>query len=229
MNRAKWREMVDRGHGPWRWCSNAPSLLPGYGALSGGPVLDTGAGPVVSGDSLLWVTPASRRMKARRERQGKTVSRKRVQRLRWVVGIRAIYRRSKTRQPEPGRRPYHICWVRPRSPGPTRYGPPTSRMFPWPGDSSTWRPSWTGIAVTSRPGGSPTPPDRGRGQVLEADFCVDALDEGPGGVQHRSRKPVHQPGVHPGPDVPRSEDQHGCQGEVPRQHHGGAFVADGEV
>ena len=27
------------------------------------------------------------------------------------------------------------------------------------------------------PGGCPTPPDRGRGQALEADFCVDALKE----------------------------------------------------
>ena len=38
----------------------------------------------------------SRRMKAGLERQGKQVSRKRVQRLMRIMGLRAIYRRPRT-------------------------------------------------------------------------------------------------------------------------------------
>ena len=45
-------------------------------------------------------------MKAWLERQGKPVNRKRVQRLIRVMGLRAIYRRPRTSQPEPGSRPY---------------------------------------------------------------------------------------------------------------------------
>ena len=48
----------------------------------------------------------SRRMKAWLERQGKQVSRKRVQRLMRVMGLRAIYRRPRTSQPAPGVRVY---------------------------------------------------------------------------------------------------------------------------
>ena len=48
----------------------------------------------------------SRRMKAWLERQGKQVSRKRVQRLMRVMGLRAIYRRPRTSQPAPEHRVY---------------------------------------------------------------------------------------------------------------------------
>ena len=49
----------------------------------------------------------SRRMKAWLDRQGMSVSRKRVQRLMRVMGLRAIYRRPRTSQPAPGRR-HHL-------------------------------------------------------------------------------------------------------------------------
>ena len=48
----------------------------------------------------------SRRMKASLERQGTLVSRRRVQRLMRVMGLRAIYRRPRTSQPVPERRVY---------------------------------------------------------------------------------------------------------------------------
>ena len=48
----------------------------------------------------------SRRVKASLERQGTPVSRKRVQRLMRVMGLRAIYRRPRTSQPAPERRVY---------------------------------------------------------------------------------------------------------------------------
>ena len=48
----------------------------------------------------------SRRMKACLERQGKPVSRKRVQRLMRLMGLRAIYRRPRTSRPAPEQRVY---------------------------------------------------------------------------------------------------------------------------
>ena len=48
----------------------------------------------------------SRRMKASLDRQGMPVSRKRVQRLMRLMGLRAIYRQPRTSQPAPERRVY---------------------------------------------------------------------------------------------------------------------------
>ena len=48
----------------------------------------------------------SRRMKAWLERRGARVSRKRVQRLMRVMGLRAIYRKPGTRRPAPGAKVY---------------------------------------------------------------------------------------------------------------------------
>ena len=48
-------------------------------------------------------------------------------------------------------------------------------------------------------------------------------------AQAMEGQPVHQPGVHPGSQEPRCEDQHGREGAVLRQHLRGAAVADGEV
>ena len=48
----------------------------------------------------------SRRMKASLDRQVMTVSRKRVQRLMRIMGLRAIYRQPRTSQPAPERRVY---------------------------------------------------------------------------------------------------------------------------
>ena len=48
----------------------------------------------------------SSRMRASLERQGKPVSRKRVQRLMRLMGLRAIYRQPRTSQPAPEQRVY---------------------------------------------------------------------------------------------------------------------------
>ena len=48
----------------------------------------------------------SRRMKAWLERQGRRISRKRVQRLMRIMGLRAIYRRPRTSRPAAGVRVY---------------------------------------------------------------------------------------------------------------------------
>ena len=48
----------------------------------------------------------SRRMRASLERQGLPVSRRRVQRLMRIMGLRAIYRQPRTSQPAPERRVY---------------------------------------------------------------------------------------------------------------------------
>ena len=48
----------------------------------------------------------SRRMKAWLDRNGMRVSRKRVQRLMRIMGLRAIYRRPRTSQPAPEHRVY---------------------------------------------------------------------------------------------------------------------------
>ena len=59
-------------------------------------------------DRQYLATPfyGSRRMRAWLERRGIAVSRKRVQRLMRVMGLRAIYRRPRTSQPAPQRRVY---------------------------------------------------------------------------------------------------------------------------
>ena len=59
-------------------------------------------------DRQYLATPfyGSRRMKVCLERQGIPVSRKRVQRLMRVMGLRAIYRRPRTSRPAPGVRVY---------------------------------------------------------------------------------------------------------------------------
>ena len=110
MNPARRREMVDREH---------PSLpIVGQCALLGvsrSSIYYRPQGASEAGLSLMreidrqyLETPfyGSRRMKVWLERQGKQVSRKRVQRLMRVMGLRAIYRRPRTSRPAPGVRVY---------------------------------------------------------------------------------------------------------------------------
>ena len=100
----------------------------------------------------------SRRMKAWLDRQGMSVSRKRVQRLMRVMGLRAIYRRPRTSQPAPGHRVYPYLLRNARITRPNQVWAADITYFcPWPGDSSTWWPSWTGTAATWWPGDCPTP------------------------------------------------------------------------
>ena len=99
----------------------------------------------------------SRRMRAWLDRQGIPVSRKRVQRLMRVMGLRAIYRRPRTSQPAPEHRIYPYLLRNTQMTRTNKYGRRTSSTRPWPGNSSTWWPSWTGTAATWWPGDCPTP------------------------------------------------------------------------
>ena len=110
MNPARRREMVDREH---------PSLpIVGQCALLGVSRSSIYYRPQGASEEDLSLmreidrqyleTPfyGSRRMKVWLERQGIPVSRKRVQRLMRVMGLRAIYRRPRTSRPAPGVRVY---------------------------------------------------------------------------------------------------------------------------
>ena len=110
MNPARRREMVDREH---------PSLpIVGQCALLGVSRSSIYYRPQGASEEDLSLmreidrqyleTPfyGSRRMKAWLERQGILVSRKRVQRLMRVMGLRAIYRRPRTSRPAQGVRVY---------------------------------------------------------------------------------------------------------------------------
>ena len=119
----------------------------------------------------------SRRMKVWLVRQGCQVSRKRVQRLMRIMGLRAIYRRPRTSRaaPDPGSTP--TCWKMSKLLSPTRYGRRTSPICPWPGGSSTWcflPGGHHGLAQPVRGGLAPV---QHLGGGLEADFCVEALQE----------------------------------------------------
>ena len=98
----------------------------------------------------------SRRMRVWLAGEGRCVSWKRVQRLMRIMGLRAIYPspRPAGRRRSTGYIP--DCWPRSGLPGTTRRGPPTSPTCPWPVDSSTWWPSWTGTAGTWWSGDCPT-------------------------------------------------------------------------
>ena len=108
-----------------------------------------------------------------------------MQRLMWVMRLRAIYRQPRISRPTPGQRVYPYLLRDVRTTQPNQSLPPrrrgcgrrTSPTCLWPGDSCTWWRSWIGTAGTWWPGGCPTPPDRGRGQALEAGFCAEALTE----------------------------------------------------
>ena len=80
----------------------------------------------------------SRRMKVWLDRDGKCVSRKRVQRLMRIMGLRAIYRSPRTSQPAPEHRVYPYLLRNARVTRPNQVGRRTSPTFPWPGASSTW-------------------------------------------------------------------------------------------
>ena len=104
----------------------------------------------------------SRRMKASLDRQGLPASRKRVQRLMRLMGLRAIYRQPRTSQPAAGRRVYpyllrdltitraNQVWAAditylPMARGFLYLGPSWTRTAGtwWPGDCPTlWRPAF---------------------------------------------------------------------------------------
>ena len=160
----------------------------------------------------------SRRMKAWLDRQGIPVSRKRAQRLMRVMGLRAIYRRPGASQPEPGHRVY---------PYPLRNARVTRPNQVWAADI-TYLPMARGFLylVVVMDWHSRYVVAWRLSNTLETGFCAEALTEalaqGRPEVfntdqslpQRRLGQSVQQPGVHPGPSGPRSEDQHGREGAV---------------
>ena len=168
----------------------------------------------------------SRRMKASLERQGLPVSRKRVQRLMRLMGLRAIYRQPRTSQPAAGR------WVYPYL---LRDLTITRANQVWAADI-TYLPMARGFLylVAIMDWHSRYVVAWGLSNTLETCFCAEALTEAleprkARRIQHRPGKPVHQPRVHA--DTPGSlgEDQHGWQGQVPGQHTCRAAMEDSEV
>ena len=99
----------------------------------------------------------SRRMKVWLAREGRRVSRKRVQRLMRIMGLRAIYRSPRTSRPTPEHRVYPYLLEKIRVIRPNQAWAADITYLPMPGDSSTWWPSWTGTAGTWWHGDCPTP------------------------------------------------------------------------
>ena len=85
------------------------------------------------------------------------MSRKRVQRLMRIMGLRAIYRSPRTSRPTPEHRVYPYLLEKIRVIRPNQAWAADITYLPMPGDSSTWWPSWTGTAGTWWPGDCPKP------------------------------------------------------------------------
>ena len=110
MNPARRREMVDREHPSLpivRQCALlGVSRSSMYYRPKGASEEDLSLMREIDRQYLATPFYGSRRMRAWLNRQGSPVSRKRVQRLMRVMGLRAIYRRPRTSQPAPQRRVY---------------------------------------------------------------------------------------------------------------------------
>ena len=110
MSPAKRRELVDRQHQTLSIVRQCALLGVSRSSLYYRPkeTSQQGLSLMREMDRQYLETPfyGSRRMRASLERQGMPVSRKRVQRLMRVMGLRAIYRQPRTSQPAPERRVY---------------------------------------------------------------------------------------------------------------------------
>ena len=117
----------------------------------------------------------SRRLKAWLQRRGIQVSRKRVQRLMRIMGLRAIYRRPGTSRPAPKRRVYPYLLRNTRITRPNQVWAadvtylPMARGFLYLVAIMDWHSRYVVAWRLSN--------------TLEADFCVDALKEALGQSQ----------------------------------------------
>ena len=111
----------------------------------------------------------SRRMKACLERQGKPASRKQVQRLMRVMGLRAIYRQPRTSRPAPEQRVYPYLLREARITGPNQVWAaditymPMARGFQYLVAVMDWHSRYVVAWWLSN--------------TMEAGFCVEALTE----------------------------------------------------
>ena len=238
MSPARRREMVEREHPSLSLVRQCALLGVSRSSLYYRPRAASAEDLSLMGeiDRQYLETPfyGSRRMKAWLGMRGIHVSRKRVQRLMRAMGLRAIYRRPGTsrRSPEHPVYPYLLRNVRITRPNQVWAADitylPMARGFLYLVAVMDWHSryvlAWR-LSNTPRSGSG-----AGSGSRVLRRGAGGGPGQGPaGGVQHRPRQPVHQPGVHPGPPGPRREDQHGREGAVPGQHLRGAAVADGEV
>ena len=110
MTPAQRRELVDRQHGSLSIVRQCALLGVSRSSLYHRPkeTSQQALSLMREMDRQYLETPfyGSRRMKASLDRQGMPVSRKRVQRLMRLMGLRAIYRQPRTSQPAPERRVY---------------------------------------------------------------------------------------------------------------------------
>ena len=110
MSRAHRREMVDREHPSLPIVRQCALLGVSRSSLYYRPrgASEDNLSLMSEMDQQYLETPfyGSRRMKAWLERQGRRISRKRVQRLMRIMGLRAIYRRPRTSRPAAGVRVY---------------------------------------------------------------------------------------------------------------------------
>ena len=110
MSRAHRREMVDREHPSLPIVRQCALLGVSRSSLYYRPrgASEDDLSLMSEMDQHYLETPfyGSRRMKAWLERQGRRISRKRVQRLMRIMGLRAIYRRPRTSRPAAGVRVY---------------------------------------------------------------------------------------------------------------------------
>ena len=166
MSLARRRQLVDREHPSLSVARQRVLLGVSRSGLYYRPkgVAGEDLTPMQAMDRQYLETPfyGSRRMKAWLVRQGCQVSRKRVQRLMRIMGLRAIYRRPRTSRAAPDHRvyPYLLENVKVAEPNQVWAADitylPMARGFLYL-VLSTWWPSWTGTAVTWWPGGCPTP------------------------------------------------------------------------
>ena len=118
MSPGRRREMVDREHPKLPIVRQCALLVVSRSSLYYRPraVSEEDLSLMGEIDRQYLETPfyGSRRMKAWLERRGIQVSRKRVQRLMRIMGLRAIYRRPGTSRPAPERRVYPYLLRNPR-------------------------------------------------------------------------------------------------------------------
>ena len=211
MTPAKRRELVDRQHRSLsivRQCALLGVSRSGlYYRAKGTPPEDLSLMRELDRQYLETPFYGSRRMRASLDRQGLPVSRKRVQRLMRIMGLRAICRQPRTSQPAPERRVYpyllrDLTITRPNQVWATDITYlPMARGFLYLVAIMDWHSRYVMVWRLSN-----TPRSESRASSGDRLLCRGP-DRGPRPrnarrVQHRPGKPVHQPRVHP--DAPGS-------------------------
>ena len=173
MSLGRRREMVDRGHPSLpvvRQCALLGISRSGlYYQRKGTSAEDMSLMKEMGRQYLETPFYGSCRMRAWLKREGRPVSRKRVRRLMRVMGLRAIYRRPKTSRPALEHRAYPYLLEKAKITRPNQVWAadvtyiPMSRGFLYLAAIMDW---YSRYVVAWR-----------LSNTLEADFCIDVLDE----------------------------------------------------